>query len=206
VYKHANGPPSRLARIAGDKRCSKSQRRKPRLFRPTRIPCPAGPLERCRSRGQKRSGFWGSPLEGERRGITRSSLRRIELESSLQFKEEESSSVNSASCAATIAGPTPESGEDSARGYRARVSYFENFVAEVEGLRLAHRSIRINQTSGCARGPSRGNRVCKRNAISQRRNGAVRRRVGGKTNESRTGSRHEATPRGARQTSQDEGR
>jgi len=26
VYKHANGPPSRLARIAGDKRCSKEAR------------------------------------------------------------------------------------------------------------------------------------------------------------------------------------
>jgi hypothetical protein len=74
---------------------------------------------------------------------------------------------------------------------RARVSYFENFVTEVEGLRLAQRSIRINQTSGCVRGPSRGNRVCKRNATSQRRNGAVRRHVGGKTNASRTGSRHE---------------
>jgi len=62
--------------------------------------------------------------------------------------------------------------------------------AEVEGLRLAQRSIRINKISGCARGPSRGNRVCKRNATSQRRNSAVRRHVGGKTNESRTGSRH----------------
>jgi hypothetical protein len=121
---------------------------------------------------------------------SRSSLRRIELESSLHPKEEESGSVKSASCVATIAGPTPATGEDSARGYRARVSYIENLVTEIEGLRLAQRSIRINKTSGCVRGPSRGNRVCKRNAISQRRNGAVRRHVGGKTNESRTGSRH----------------
>lgn len=105
-------------------------------------------------------------------------------------KEEESGSVKSASCVATTAGPTPAAGEDSARRIRARVSYFENFVTEVEGLRLAQRSTCINQTSGCARGPSRGNRVCKRNATSQRRNGAVRRHVGGKTNESRTGSRH----------------
>lgn len=139
-----------------------------RLFRPARIPCPAGPLEQCRSWGQRLSGFWGLPLEGECRGITRSSLRRTELESSLHSKEEETSSVKSASCVATTAGPTPAAGEDSARRIRARVSYFENFVTEVEGLRLAQRSIRINQTSGCAREPSRGNRVCKRNAVSQR--------------------------------------
>lgn len=93
MYKHANGPPSRLARIAGDKRCSKESRgrtsarklrRVPRdrkivlsgfvfarLFRPARIPCPAGPLEQCRSWGQRLSGFWGLPLEGECRGIQR---------------------------------------------------------------------------------------------------------------------------------------
>jgi len=91
VYKHANGPPSRLARIAGDKRCSKKSEEGPRrastagsraiarscaftfarLFRPARIPCPAGPLEQCRSWGQRLSGFWGSPLEGERRGNQR---------------------------------------------------------------------------------------------------------------------------------------
>jgi hypothetical protein len=33
--------------------------------------------------GETSSGFRGLPLEGERRGITRSSLRRIEPESSL---------------------------------------------------------------------------------------------------------------------------
>ena len=140
-----------------------------RLFRPARIPCPAGPLEQCRSWGQRLSGFWGLPLEGECRGMkTRSSLRRIELEPSLHPKEEESGSVKSASCVATTAGPTPAAGEDSARRIRARVSYFENFVTEVEGLRLAQRSIRINQTSGCARGPSRTNHVCKRSVISER--------------------------------------
>jgi hypothetical protein len=42
-----------------------------RLFRPTRIPCPAGPLEQCRSWGQRLSGFWGLPLEGECRGKQR---------------------------------------------------------------------------------------------------------------------------------------
>jgi len=42
-----------------------------RLFRPARIPCPAGPLEQCRSWGQRLSGFWGLPLEGECRGIQR---------------------------------------------------------------------------------------------------------------------------------------
>jgi hypothetical protein len=139
-----------------------------RFLRPARIPCPAGPLEQCRSWGRSLSGLRGLPLEGECRGITRSSLRRIELESSLHPKEEETGSVKSASCVATTTGPTPAAGEDSARGNRARVSYFENFVSEVEGLRLAQRSIRINMTSGCARGPSRGNRVCKRNAVSQR--------------------------------------
>jgi len=66
----------------------------------------------------------------------------------LHPKEEETSSVKSASCVATIAGPTPATGEDSARGYRARVSYLENFVTEVEGLRLAQRSIRINKKAG----------------------------------------------------------
>ena len=42
-----------------------------RLFRPARIPCPAGPLEQCRSWGQRLSGFWGLPLEGECRGNQR---------------------------------------------------------------------------------------------------------------------------------------
>ena len=117
-------------------------------------------------RGSRASGAYLSRVSvGE---STRSSLRRIELEPSLHPKEEESGSVKSASCVATTAGPTPAAGEDSARRIRARVSYFENFVTEVEGLRLAQRSIRINQTSGCARGPSRTNRVCKRNAISER--------------------------------------
>jgi hypothetical protein len=140
-----------------------------RLFRPARIPCPAGPLEQCRSRGQRLSGFWGLPLEGECRGIQRvARCGASSLPSSLHSKEEEGGSVKSASCVATTAGPTPAAGEDSARRIRARVSYFENFVTEVEGLRLAQRSIRINQTSGCARGPSRTNRVCKRNAVSER--------------------------------------
>lgn len=117
-------------------------------------------------RGSRASGAYLSRVSvGE---STRSSLRRIELEPSLHSKEEESGSVKSASCVATTAGPTPAAGEDSARRIRARVSYFENFVTEVEGLRLAQRSIRINQTSGCARGPSRTNRVCKRNAVSER--------------------------------------
>jgi len=117
-----------------------------RFLRPARIPCPAGPLEQCRSWGQKLSGFWGSPLEGERRGMkTRSSLRRIELESSLHPKEEEASSVKSASCVATTAGPTPAAGEDSARRIRARVSYFENSLQKSKGcdwLREASASIR----------------------------------------------------------------
>lgn len=116
-----------------------------RLFRPARIPCPAGPLEQCRSRGQRLSGFWGLPLEGECRGMkTRSSLRRIELEPSLHPKEEESGSVKSASCVATTAGPTPAAGEDSARRIRARVSYFENSLQKSKGcdwLREAPASI-----------------------------------------------------------------
>lgn len=103
------------------------------LFRPARFPCPAGPLEQCRSRGRSLSGLRGSALEAERRGITRSSLRRIELESSLHSKEEESSSVKSASCVATTAGSPPAAGEDSARGVRARVSYFENSLQKSKG-------------------------------------------------------------------------
>jgi hypothetical protein len=125
VYQHANGLPSHLARTAGDKRSSKEQRRRDlgaqasqgrgrpqgrasftfaRLFRPTRIPCPAGPLERCRSWGRRLSGLWGSALEVERRGSARSSLRRIELGPSLHEKEEGTGSVKNASCAATFAG------------------------------------------------------------------------------------------------------
>jgi hypothetical protein len=122
-----------------------------KLFRPARFPCPAGPLEQCRSWEQRLSGFWGLPLEGERRGITRSSLRRIELESSLHPKEEESSSVKSASCVATVAGTTPASGEDSARGVRARVSYFENSLQKSRGCvwpREAPASIRYAGVHG----------------------------------------------------------
>lgn len=121
------------------------------LFRPARFPCPAGPLEQCRSWGQRLSGLWGSPLEGERRGITRSSLRRNELESSLHSKEEESGSVKSASCVATIAGTTPATGEDSARGVRARVSYFENSLQKSRGCiwpREASASIRQADVNG----------------------------------------------------------
>jgi len=141
------------------------------------------------ARGRRALGLSGSALEAERRGITRSSLRRTELESSLHPKEEETSSVKSASCVATTAGPTPAAGEDSAR----------RIVLVCRTLKTRYRSRRAatgsgkhphQSDSGCARGPSRGNRVCKRNAVSQRRNGAVGRHVGGKTNESRTGSRH----------------
>jgi len=212
VYKHANGPPSRLARITGDKRCSKEPRegtsaRKHRtglgvisrspaftfaqLFRPARIPCPAGPLEQCRSWGQRLSGLWGSPLEGERRGIQR--VARCGASSSNLLciqKRKNRAALRAHRAWQRLQGQPLQRARTALARIRARVSYFENFVSEVEGLRLAQRSIRINMTSGCARGPSRGNRVCKRNAISQRRNGAVRRRVGGKTNESRTGSRH----------------
>jgi len=48
--------------------------------------------------------------------IARSSLRRIELGSSLHSKEEDAGSVKSASCAATLAGQSPAAGEDDARG------------------------------------------------------------------------------------------
>jgi len=76
---------------------------------------------------------------------TRSSLRRIEPDSSLHPKEEEAGSVKSASCVATTAGPTPAAGEDSARRIRARVSYFENSLQKSKGcdwLREASASIR----------------------------------------------------------------
>jgi hypothetical protein len=137
------------------------------FFRPARFPCPTGPPHGV-ARGRRAFGLSGSALEAERRGITRSSLRRIELESSLHSKEEESSSVKNASCAATTAGPTPASGEDSARGGRARVSYFENSLQKSKSYGLAQRSTRINQTSGCARGPNRYNRTCESSQASYR--------------------------------------
>jgi len=138
-------------------------------------------------RGSRASGAYLSRVSvGE---STRSSLRRIELESSLHSKEEETGSVKSASCVATTAGPTPAAGEDSARRIvlvcRTLKTRYRSRRAATGSEKHPHQS-----DSGCARGPSRGNRVCKRNAVSQRRNGAVGRHVGGKTNESRTGSRH----------------
>ena len=166
MYKHANGPPSRLARIAGDKRCSKELEEGPHGASPVG----SGAIARSRrvhlslgsfglrvshvlrahlnsvargGRGSRASGAYLSRVSvGE---STRSSLRRIELESSLHSKEEESSSVKSASCVATTAGPTPAAGEDSARRIRARVSYFENSLQKSKGcdwLREASASIR----------------------------------------------------------------
>lgn len=171
MYKHANGPPSRLARIAGDKRCSKEPTR-----RDLGAQAPEGlarSQDRARSpllssfglrvshvlrahlkgaaRGSKALGLWGSALEAERRGITRSSLRRIELESSLHPKEEEPSSVKSASCVATTARQSLAAGEDSARGSRARVSYFENSLQKSRGCvrpREASASIRQADVNG----------------------------------------------------------
>lgn len=153
MYKHANGPPSRLARITGDKRCSKERTRRDldaqapeglaRSQDRARLPLLSSFGLRVShvlrvhlngvARGGRALGLWGSALEAERRGITRSSLRRIELESSLHQKEEEPSSVKSASCVATSAGQSPAAGEDSARGSRARVSYFENSLQKSKG-------------------------------------------------------------------------
>jgi len=119
-------------------------------------------------RGGKALGLWGSALEAERRGITRSSLRRIELGSSLHPKEEETGSVKSASCVATCAGTTPAAGEDSARGLRARVSYFENSLQKSKGHDWPREATASNQISGRERGPSRDNHACKRSVESYR--------------------------------------
>lgn len=96
VYQHANGPPSRLARIAGDKRCSKEPREKDStaqaassfLLRSFGLRVSHVPRAHLKSvaRGRRALGLSGSALEAERRGITRSSLRRTELESSLHSK------------------------------------------------------------------------------------------------------------------------
>lgn len=66
-------------------------------------------------------------------------------------KEEGASSVKSASVVATFAGQSPAAREDTARRNRARVSYFENSVAEVEKLRRlreAPASIRFAGVNG----------------------------------------------------------
>lgn len=140
-----------------------------RFFRPARIPCPAGPLEQCRSWGQKLSGFWGLPLEGECRGKQRVARCGASSSNLLCIQKRKSRAALRAHRAwQRLQGQPLQRARTALARIRARVSYFENFVTEVEGLRLAQRSIRINQTSGCARGSSRGNRVCKRNAISQR--------------------------------------
>jgi len=52
---------------------------------------------------------------------------------------------------ATTAGPTPAAGEDSARGVRARVSYFENSLQKSKSyvwLREASASIRFAGVNG----------------------------------------------------------
>jgi len=161
-----------------------------RLFRPTRIPCPAGPLEQCRSWGRRLSGFWGLPLEGERRGIQR--VARCDASSSNLLciqKRKKRAALRAHRAWQRLQGQPLQ---------RARTALAE-FVLVCRTLKTRYRSRRAatgsgkhphQSDSGCARGPSRGNRVCKRNAVSQRRNGAVGRHVGGKTNESRTGSRH----------------
>ena len=137
VYQHANGPPSRLARTVSDRRGSKeaieegprgaslvgsdSLARERRfafaqLLRPARIPCPAGPPERCRPRGRRLTGLRGPGLEPGCRGI-RVARGGVRAQPIFASKEDGEGSVKSASYTATFAGPTPAAGEDSARGH-----------------------------------------------------------------------------------------
>ena len=86
------------------------------LFRPARFPCPGAHLKGVAPGAKSLTALRGFALEAECRGITRSSLRRIELEPSLQQKEEGAGSVKSASCVATFVGQPPAASEDDARG------------------------------------------------------------------------------------------
>jgi len=191
VYKHANGPPSRLARIAGDKRCSKESRGRTTARKLRSVPRDRKIVNQrvCLwlgsfglrvshvlrvhlnsvargGRGSRASGAYLSRVSvGESRvarcGASSSNLLCIQ-------KRKSRAALRAHRAWQRLQGQPLQRARTALARIRARVSYFENFVTEVEGLRLAQRSIRINQTSGCARGPSRGNRVCKRNAISQR--------------------------------------
>lgn len=178
-----------------------------RLFRPTRIPCPAGPLEQCRSWGQRLSGFWGLPLEGERRGIQRVARCGASSSNLLCIQKRKSrASVKSASCVATTAGPTPAAGEDSARRIRARVSYFENSLQKSKGcdwLREASASIRqAGVHGGLAEAIAFANATRYRNGETAQWDGTLAAKPT-KAGQARDMGSH---PRGARQTSQDGGR
>lgn len=189
MYKHANGLPSRLARIAGDKRCSKELEEGPHgashvgsgaIARSRRVHLSLGSFGLRVShvlrvhlnsvarggRGSRASGAYLSRVSvGESRvarcGASSSNLLCIQ-------KRKSRAALRAHRAWQRLQGQPLQRARTALARIRARVSYFENFVTEVEGLRLAQRSIRINQTSGCARGPSRTNRVCKRNAISER--------------------------------------
>lgn len=120
-------------------------------------------------------------------------------------KEEETSSVKSASCVATTAGPTPAAGEDSAR----------RIVLVCRTLKTRYRSRRAatgsgkhphQSDSGCARGPSRGNRFAN---ATRYRNGETAQWDGTlAAKPTKAGQARDigSTPGVARLTSQDEGR
>ena len=155
-------------------------------------------------RGSRASGAYLSRVSvGE---STRSSLRRIESESSLHSKEEETGSVKSASCVATTAGPTPAAGEDSARRIRARVSYIENSLQKSKGcdwLREASASIRqAGVHGGLAEAIAFANATRYRNGETAQWDGALAAKP------TKAGQARDigSTPDGARQTSQDGGR
>jgi len=107
---------------------------------------------------------------------------------------------------ATTAGPTPAAGEDSARGVRARVSYFENSLQKSKSYVSAQRSIRINKIRGCERGPNRYNRVCESSMASYRWKGVEDGTLAAKPTKAGQARDIGSTPGGARQASQDVGR
>lgn len=120
-------------------------------------------------------------------------------------KEEETSSVKSASCVATTAGPTPAACEDSARRIRARVSYFENSLQKSKGcdwLREASASIRqAGVYGGLAGAIAFANATRDRNGETAQWDGTLAAKP------TKAGqARDMGSTRGARQTLQDGGR
>jgi len=154
------------AHIAGDRRCSREPtRERPRgasLVGPTR---PQGYLGlhclnsfglrvshvlRAHSQGAARRGeglhrLSGSSRKVRRRGITRSSQWRIELEPSLQNKEEGAGSVKNAIVRGNAVRAIPCRGRGPRSQECARVSYIENSLQKSKGCvrpRKAPASIR----------------------------------------------------------------
>ena len=159
------------------------------LFRPARFSCPADPLERRRSRGREFSDSRGLGLEPRRRRnrVARCGDRaRVFFASKRGRRGQREERIDRGNVRRAI----PCSARGPRSQNRARVSYFENSVAEVEKLRLAQGSACINPIRGREREPSRRNRAKARNRGDERAQCPARWRQ----NQRKPSKSHDGTP------------